>query len=77
MINANDTEPPQKGERVDSITYYTNQLAHLNDSVEQLQKEKKAMAEKGNISEKYGSDFISHFIGVTSDVASLSLVSVV
>lgn len=39
---------PQKGERVDSITYYRRELAEMNEKVSRMQTEKKQLANTGN-----------------------------
>ena len=64
---------PQKGERVDSITYYTDQLEMINNKVKNMQSEKKALAYSGDPSIR-ASQWISHMLGLAGDAAVTTLV---
>lgn len=57
---------PQRGNRVDSINYYRNQLTELNNAVEAMQKEKKSEAEEGN-DRVNATEWISNIFRMTSD----------
>jgi len=48
MPEEDDSRSPQRGERVDSINYYTSQLVVLNETMDEMQKEKKTVAAEGN-----------------------------
>ena len=59
---------PQRGERVDSINYYTTELNKLNEKLLNLQEIKKTMAEQGNDSVS-ATQWISNMLNLASDVA--------
>lgn len=68
----NDPRLPQRGERVDSIQYYTKYLAILNEKVAEKQQDKMLLARKGDNSRR-ASEWISNSLGLTD--ASTSSIS--
>jgi len=69
FVEQDDYSSTQKGERVDSISYYTVQLVELNESVEKLQREKKTLAAEGSNSID-STLWISRMIEIASDAAT-------
>lgn len=71
--NVDDDNPVEKGEMVDSISYYTKSLQKINQKMFILQKQKRQIAEEGNKSTRNGwfsemSDFADRYIeGAWSD----------
>ncbi len=63
---------PQRGNRVDSINYYRNQLTDLNETVEYMQREKRTLVEEGNDRIR-ASVWISSVFDLASDVAANTL----
>ena len=63
---------PQRGNRVDSINYYRNQLTDLNEAVEYMQREKRTLVEEGNDRIR-ASVWISSVFDLASDVAATTL----
>lgn len=64
---------PSKGERVDSIHYYTRELRVMNDRVARMQHDKVELAQKGNDTVR-ASQWISHQMDRMSNVANQSFV---
>lgn len=62
----------QRGEKVDSINYYRQELNVLNERVARMQHEKIELAQKGNDSVR-ASQWISHAIDRVSNVAESTL----
>ena len=65
--NVDDDNPVEKGEMVDSISYYTKSLKKINQKMFILQKQKRQIAEEGNKSKQNGwfsemSDFADRYI---------------
>lgn len=78
MPEEDDSRSPQRGERVDSINYYTSQLVVLNETMDEMQKEKKTVAAEGNAPND-ATPWISSLIdnaAVAHDAATSRLVSV-
>ena len=63
---------PERGEKVDSINYYSRELAVMNDRVARMQHEKIELAQKGNDSVR-ASQWISHAIDRVSSAADSAL----
>lgn len=61
---------PQKGERVDSIIYYSNMLDRLNDKVERMQKEASDVVAEGNNLEK-ATEWLASVIPKTTDTRNV------
>ncbi len=77
LVDEDDGKSPQRGERIDSINYYSKKLDELNAKVEAMQKEQKAIAdaqEQRHTSTSV-SDWIGNAIAITSGAAVNSLVS--
>jgi len=72
MGEEDDSRSPQRGERVDSLTYYTSQLVALNETMDKMQAEKKNLAADGNAA----TPWISQMIDNASVAATSRLVSV-
>jgi hypothetical protein len=68
----NDSRLPQKGEKVDSISYYSRELTVMNEKVARMQHEKIELALKGNDSVR-ASQWISHAIDRVSTAAESTL----
>lgn len=66
MPEEDDNRSPQRGERVDSMNYYTDQLVELNESMVEMQKEKKNLASQGNAYND-ANPWISQMIDIASD----------
>ena len=66
-MDDDDYTSPQRGTRVDSVSYYKNQLDDLNDKVERMQQEKRRIMEEGN-DRVSASEWISNIYRMTSDV---------
>lgn len=65
-----DARLPSRGERVDSINYYTKYLQILNERVAEKQQDKMTLARKGDNSRR-ASEWISHSLGLSQqDVTS-------
>jgi hypothetical protein len=47
-LEEDERKSPQRGNRVDSINYYTNQLSNMNEAVSFMQREKRKLVEEGN-----------------------------
>lgn len=58
-----DPRLPPRGEKVDSIQYYTKYLTILNENVAKLQREKMKLASAGESSRR-ASEWISHSLGL-------------
>ena len=74
IIEEDEMRNPQKGERVDSIAYYSNMLDLYNDRVERMQKEANDVVEEGNRGVN-ATEWIASVLTKTTDVAASSLVS--
>ena len=72
MVEEDDSRSPQRGERVDSMNYYTSQLVSLNETMEEMQREEIKEAMEGNTS----TPWLSQMIETASDAATSRLVSV-
>jgi len=66
------TEDMKRGDRVDSINYYTKILSILNEKFRVLQEEKKTLAEIGNDSVS-ATQWLSHMWSMASDAAATTL----
>jgi hypothetical protein len=64
---------PQKGEKVDSITYYSNNLERLNEKVDRMQKEAIDAVAEGN-NTQIATEWIANVITKTTGAATSSLV---
>ena len=64
---------PQKGEKVDSITYYSNNLERLNEKVDRMQKEAIDAVAEGNKTQ-IATEWIANVITKTTGAATSSLV---
>ena len=74
ISHRSDLSPmPSKGERVDSIHYYTRELRVMNDRVARMQHDKVELAQKGNDTVR-ASQWISHQMDRMSNVANQSFV---
>jgi len=63
---------PKKGERVDSINYYTRLLVDMNTTIEKMQVEKKELAAKGN-DQIRASQWMEHKVALAHDSAVRAL----
>ena len=72
-VTANESLP-RKGERVDSIHYYSRVLVDMNEKIAKLQEQRISLAQKGNNSMP-PSQRIEQAIDVASDAAATALVS--
>eukprot|EP00581_Thalassiosira_minuscula_P017487 CAMPEP_0183711430 /NCGR_PEP_ID=MMETSP0737-20130205/6933_1 /TAXON_ID=385413 /ORGANISM="Thalassiosira miniscula, Strain CCMP1093" /LENGTH=1006 /DNA_ID=CAMNT_0025939935 /DNA_START=103 /DNA_END=3123 /DNA_ORIENTATION=+ len=63
---------PERGEKVDSINYYSRELTVMNERVSRIQREKIELAQKGNDSIR-ASQWISHAIDRVSTAAESTL----
>ena len=63
---------PARGEKVDSINYYSRELSVMNDRVARMQQDKIELAQKGNDTAR-ASQWISHAIDRVSTVAESTL----
>ncbi len=66
---------PQRGERVDSVIYYSNMLNRLNEKIEGMQKEASDAVAASNTNLEKATEWIANVITKTTDVATSSLVS--
>lgn len=69
-----DSRLPQKGEKVDSINYYSRELTVMNEKMARMQHDKIELALKGNDSVR-ASQWISHAIDRVSTTAERTLSS--
>eukprot|EP00986_Skeletonema_menzelii_P004681 scaffold1625_cov144-Skeletonema_menzelii.AAC.10 len=69
-----DSRLPQKGERVDSINYYSRELTVMNEKMARMQHDKIELAQKGNDSVR-ASQWISRAIDRVSTAAETTLSS--
>jgi len=69
-----DSRLPQKGEKVDSINYYSRELTVMNEKMARMQHDKIELALKGNDSVR-ASQWISHAIDRVSTAAETTLSS--
>ena len=69
-----DSRLPRKGEKVDSISYYSRELTVMNEKMARLQQDKIELAMKGNDSVR-ASQWISRAIDRVSNVAESTLTS--
>ncbi len=69
IIDEEDYSSPQRGTRVDSISYYKNQLDRLNEQVAHMQQEKRRTLEEGN-DRVSASEWISNIYRLTSDAVN-------
>ena len=64
---------PRRGERVDSISYYTHKLAVINEKFTNMQREKKELAHGGGNDQVRASQWISQAIDRVSTAAESTL----
>jgi len=67
------TREPNRGERVDSIHYYTYKLKTMNEQMDKLQNIKLQLAERGNRDSVPASEQISRVFGFAQDAAVTTL----
>ena len=63
----------QKGERVDSINYYTKSLEDLNEKITTMQNEAHEVMNEGNIAAKAARKWVANVISTTTGAATSSL----
>ena len=68
-IDDDDSRSSQRGNSVDSISYYRNQLTELNETVSFMQRQKRTIVEEGN-DRINATEWISNVFHLTSDTNS-------